>query len=113
MTALAEVRLWGSRVGAVSLPEGEAFAAFEYDPDFVRSSIEVSPLMMPLGDRVHRFPGLAPESFKGLPGLLADSLPDRYGHALIDAWLASRGRTADSANAVERLCFIGRRGMGA
>ncbi len=113
MTALAEVRLWGSRVGAVSLQEGEAFAAFEYDPDFVHSSIEVSPLAMPLGDGVHRFPGLAPESFKGLPGLLADSLPDRYGHALIDAWLASRGRTADSANAVERLCFIGRRGMGA
>jgi len=113
VTALAEVRLWGSRVGAVSLQDGEAFAAFEYDPDFTRSSIEISPLTMPLDDRVHRFPGLAPESFKGLPGLLADSLPDRYGHALIDAWLASKGRTADSANAVERLCFIGRRGMGA
>ncbi len=113
MTALAEVRLWGSRVGAVSLQGGEAFASFEYDPDFVHSSIEVSPLAMPLGNGAHRFPGLAPESFKGLPGLLADSLPDRYGHALIDAWLASRGRTADSANAVERLCFIGRRGMGA
>lgn len=113
MTVLAEVKLWGSRIGVVSLQEDESFAAFEYDPDFLSSSIEVSPLKMPLSKRVYRFPGLDPESFKGLPGLLSDSLPDRYGHALIDAWLASTGRTPASANAVERLCFIGRRGMGA
>jgi serine/threonine-protein kinase HipA len=113
MTALAEARLWGSRIGVVSLQEDEAFATFEYDPDFVPSSIEVSPLTMPLSNRVYRFPSLDPETFNGLPGLLCDSLPDRYGHALIDAWLASKGRTRESANAVERLCFIGRRGMGA
>jgi len=113
VSTLAEVRLWGSRIGVVSLSDGDTSAVFEYEPEFARSSIEVSPLSMPLGERTYRFPGLSPRSFKGLPGLLADSLPDRYGHALIDAWLATKGRTPDSANAVERLCFTGRRGMGA
>jgi serine/threonine-protein kinase HipA len=113
LTALAEVKLWGSRIGVVSLEEDEDFAAFEYDPTFTSSSIEVSPLTMPLSDRIYRFPSLALESFEGLPGLLADSLPDRYGHALINAWLASKGRAPNSADAVERLCFIGQRGMGA
>jgi len=109
----SEVWLWGTRVGAVTLPEGERFASFEYDPDFQRSGIELSPLMMPLGGRIYRFPALAPESFHGLPGLLADSLPDKYGNALIDAWLATQGRTGADFNAVERLCYTGSRGMGA
>ncbi|MGE5280704.1 MAG: type II toxin-antitoxin system HipA family toxin [Chloroflexota bacterium] len=114
MTTLAEVRLWGSRIGAVSLEDDQAFATFEYEPDFARSGIEVSPISMPLAEgRAYRFPGLAPQSFKGLPGLLADSLPDRYGNTLIDTWLASRGRAAESAGAVERLCIVGNRGMGA
>lgn len=109
----AEVWLWGTRVGAVTLPPGERFASFEYDPDFQRSGIELSPLMMPLGGQVHRFPALAFESFHGLPGLLADALPDKYGNALIDAWLATQGRTGADFNAVERLCYTGTRGMGA
>jgi serine/threonine-protein kinase HipA len=88
-------------------------AAFQYDQDFLDSGIEVSPLVMPLRVEPYTFPALNPESFHGLPGLLADSLPDRYGHALIDAWLAGQGRTPESFNAVERLCYIGRRGMGA
>jgi len=114
LTTLAEVRLWGSRIGAVSLEDDRVFATFEYEPSFARSGIQVAPLSMPLETRrAYRFPGLAPKSFKGLPGLLADSLPDRYGHALIDTWLASQGRLPDSANAVERLCFVGSRGMGA
>ncbi len=110
---LAEVRLWGRTIGAVSLEDGEAFAAFQYDPAFVRSGIQVSPLTLPLDDRVHVFPELSRRTFHGLPGLLADSLPDAFGNALIDAWLATQGRTPDSFNSVERLCYTGRRGMGA
>lgn len=109
----SEVWLWGTRIGAVTLPAGERFASFEYDPDFRRSDIELSPLTMPLGGQVYRFPALAIESFHGLPGLLADALPDKYGNALIDAWLATQGRTGADFNAVERLCYTGTRGMGA
>jgi len=109
---LAEVQLWGRTIGAVSLEDGGQFAAFEYDPAFTRSEIEVSPITMPLSDRVYVFSDLPQRTFHGLPGLLADSLPDRFGNALIDAWLATQGRTPDSFNAVERLCYIGARGMG-
>ncbi len=113
MSTLAEVRLWGRTIGAVSLQEGEDFASFEYDAAFAQSGIEVAPLVMPLSRRVYRFPALSRQTFHGLPGLLADSLPDRFGNALIDAWLATQGRQADSFNAVERLCYTGERGMGA
>lgn len=110
---LAEVRLWGRTIGAVSLEEGSSYAAFQYDPAFAGSGIEVSPITMPLDDRVYVFPDLPLRTFHGLPGLLADSLPDKFGNALIDAWLATQGRTPDSFNAVERLCYTGARGMGA
>lgn len=113
MSTLAEVRLWGRRIGAVSLEDGNSYAAFQYDPGFARSGIEVSPVTMPLDDRVHVFPDLPRATFHGLPGLLADSLPDRFGNALVDAWLAIQGRAPDSFNAVERLCYTGTRGMGA
>lgn len=113
MSTHAEVRLWGSTIGAVFLGENEDVATFEYDPDFAGSGIQLSPLKMPLTRSLYRFPELARHSFHGLPGLLADSLPDRFGNALIDAWLASQGRTAQSFNAVERLCYTGTRGMGA
>jgi len=109
----AEVVLWGRRIGAVSLEDGDRFALFEYEPAFAASGVEPAPLTMPVRDGVHSFPELAPETFDGLPGLLADSLPDRYGNALIAAWLASQGRTPDSFNAIERLCYVGTRGMGA
>src|SRR5476649_1759760 len=110
---LAEVQLWGRTIGAVSLEDGGQFAAFEYDPAFTRSGIEVSPITMPLNDRVYVFSDLPRPTFHGLPGLLADSLPDKFGNAVIDAWLATQGRTPDSFNAVERLCYTGARGMGA
>jgi serine/threonine-protein kinase HipA len=110
---IAQVRLWGRRIGAVSLEAGREVAAFEYDPQFARSGIELAPLTMPLSDRVYEFPALPRNTFHGLPGLLADSLPDRFGNALIDAWLATQGRTPDSFDAVERLCYTGTRGMGA
>jgi serine/threonine-protein kinase HipA len=111
---VASVRLWGTEVGAISLSDDGRVASFEYDPDFAAAGIELSPLRMPATrGRIYRFPELARTSFDGLPGLVADSLPDRFGNALIDAWLASRGRAPGSFDAVERLCYIGRRGMGA
>lgn len=113
MTTLAQVKLWGRTIGAVSLEEGKDYAAFQYDPTFAKSGIEVSPVVMPLCDRVYVFSDLPRHTYHGLPGLLADSLPDKFGNRLIDAWLATQGRTPDSANAVERLCYIGARGMGA
>jgi serine/threonine-protein kinase HipA len=113
MATVAEVRLWGRTIGAVSLEEGARIAAFQYAPAFVGSGIQISPLMMPLSSQVYQFPSLAVDSFHGLPGLLADSLPDRFGNALIDAWLATQGRRPESFNASERLCYIGVRGMGA
>jgi serine/threonine-protein kinase HipA len=113
MSTTATVKLWGRTIGAVSLEDGAATAAFEYDPAFSKSGIEVAPLTMPLSRRLYSFPSLRPETFHGLPGLLADSLPDRFGNALINAWLARSGRLPESFNAVERLCYTGSRGMGA
>ncbi len=113
MSTVAEVRLWGRTIGAVALVEGTDVTSFEYDPAFIRSGIEVAPLTMPLARRIYSFPALGRETFHGLPGLLADSLPDRFGNVLIDAWLATQGRSPESFNAVERLCYTGMRGMGA
>jgi len=113
VSTVAEVTLWGTTIGAVALEDGAETAPFQYDPAFCRSGIEIAPLMMPLSERVYAFPTLSTLSFHGLPGLLADSLPDRFGNALIDAWLATQGRTPESFNAVERLCYTGTRGMGA
>ena len=113
MSSVSEVRLWGRTIGAVSLADNDDVAAFEYDPAFASSGIEISPLVMPLTNRVYRFPELSRQTFHGLPGLLADSLPDKFGNALIDAWLATQGRQPDSFNALERLCYTGERGMGA
>lgn len=113
MSTIAEVRLWGRTIGAVSLADDTDIAAFEYDPAFAGSTIEISPLMMPLAGRVYTFPELSQKTFHGLPGLLADSLPDKFGNALIDAWLATQGRRPESFNGVERLCYTGTRGMGA
>ena len=110
---IAEVQLWGRTIGAVSLEEGREVAAFQYDPAFARSGIELSPLAMPLHQQVYEFPTLSRSTFHGLPGLLADSLPDKFGNSLIDAWLATQGRTPESFQAVERLCYTGARGMGA
>jgi serine/threonine-protein kinase HipA len=112
VTTVAEVRLWGRTIGAVSLADAADTAIFEYAPAFADSGIEISPLMMPLTKKVYTFPQLSRRTFHGLPGLLADSLPDRFGNALINAWLATQGRTPDSFNSVERLCYMGVRGMG-
>ena len=110
---LAEIRLWGRTIGAVSLEEGQPAATFQYAPEFLSSGIQIAPLMMPLREAPYSFPALPYESFRGLPGLLADSLPDKFGNALIDVWLAQQQRTAGSFDAVERLLYTGNRGMGA
>lgn len=109
----AEVILWGTKIGTVALPDDSPIATFRYDRDFLNSGIEVSPITMPLSPRQYSFAGLSKKTFHGLPGLLADSLPDRFGNAVIEQWLAKQGRDSSSFNSVERLCYAGKRGMGA
>jgi serine/threonine-protein kinase HipA len=109
----AKVLLWGTVIGAVTWLEDREVGVFQYHPDFLASGIQLSPLHMPLSEFPFEFPALPRHTFKGLPGLLSDSLPDAFGNALLDAWLASQGRTPTSFHAVERLCYVGTRGMGA
>ncbi len=96
MTTELTVKLWGSDIGAVALDERTGVASFQYDHRFLQSGVEVSPLTMPLSSNVYAFPELPKRTFHGLPGMLADSLPDRFGNQLINTWLASRGRDEDS-----------------
>ncbi len=110
---VAAVTLWGTRIAAVSIGSDARYATFQYDPAFVRSGIEIAPVHMPLRTAPYTFPGLPQDAFSGLPGLLADSLPDRWGTALVNAWLASEGRQQSSFDVVQRLCYVGTRGMGA
>ena len=110
---VAAVTLWGSRIAAVSVEAGARYATFQYDRAFARSGIQIAPVRMPLRTQPYRFPGLPEDAFSGLPGLLADSLPDRWGTALVNAWLASQGREQSSFDVVERLCYVGARGIGA
>lgn len=111
---VAAVRLWGREIGAVSVAGPAGVPAFQYTPAFARSGIQLAPIRMPLRAEPYEFPALLrAESFRGLPGLLADALPDRWGEALVGAWLRSQGRREDSFDVVERLCYTGTRGMGA
>ncbi len=117
MINTAFVYLWGKRVGAVAWDKATGVGSFEYDPTFQQNNWDIAPMLMPISStrgRIFSFPENANVStFKGLPGLLADVLPDRYGNSLINAWLAQQGRPASSMSPVEVLCFIGKRGMGA
>ena len=113
----AYINIWDKQVGAIHWNQESGVADFEFDPGFFQHKLDVSPLKMPIETargKIFSFPELAGSStFKGLPGLLADVLPDRYGNALINAWIARVGRTSGSMNPVEMLCFTGKRGMGA
>jgi serine/threonine-protein kinase HipA len=110
----AVVTLWGEEAGAVAWLEDRGYAVFEFTPSFLKKGLDISPIHMALaGDGIFSFPGLNRETFLGLPGLLADALPDKFGNSVIDAWLARNGRDAGSFSPVERLCYTGRRGMGA
>lgn len=112
MVNLAKVYIWGEYAGAVLWNENTGSATFEYEPSFARKGWDLSPLMMPINEnRAHSFRDISKDTFMGLPGLLADALPDAYGKALLDRWLASLGR--EFANPVERLCYQSKRSMGA
>ncbi|MCF0177097.1 MAG: HipA domain-containing protein, partial [Bacteroidaceae bacterium] len=109
---MALVKMFGKTVGSVRWSSQYRVARFEYAPDFAKTGIQPSPILMPVREgRVYSFGELNHETFKGLPGMLADSLPDTYGRALFDKWLALTGRT--SGNTIESLCFMGKRCMGA
>ena len=109
----ANVYLWGTHVGTVLLTDESPIAKFQYADEFRDMGIEVSPLRMPLAATVFEFPDLPVKSFHGLPGLVSDSLPDKFGNKVIAAWLREQGRSPEELNAVDRLCYAGRRGMGA
>ena len=114
MVNYAHIRIWDEIAGTVSWDPARDIASFEYDPKFVTTGWDLSPLKMPLqAGQVYFFPELNKTTYKGLPGLLADSLPDKFGNALINRWLAEQGRDPDSYNPVERLLYLGKRGMGA
>jgi len=113
MSTIAEVRMWGRQIGAVTVDGPGQVASFQYTDAFVGSGIEIAPLMMPLSNRIYRFSDLEMDSFHGLPGLLADALPDKFGNAVINSWLSAQGRLPDEIDVVERLCYTGMRGMGA
>ena len=107
----AFVNIWNKRVGAIAWNPETGLGTFQYDKGFLKSGLELSPILMPLsqGERYFEFPENRENStFRGLPGLIADILPDKYGNALINVWLARQGRPSNSLNPVETLCFIGK-----
>lgn len=106
------VNLWGTTVGYLHQNE-TGMIGFQYDNDFLRSNIEISPIKMPLSAVTYSFPSLNEETFHGLPGMVADSLPDRFGNIVIKKYLEAQGRTEDSLSVIEKLCYTGKRGMGA
>jgi serine/threonine-protein kinase HipA len=112
----AFINIWDKRVGAIAWNAETGLATFQYDKDFLKLGIDLSPILMPIsqGEKLFEFQeNRGNATFKGLPGLLADILPDKYGNALINTWLVRQGRPTNSLNPVETLCFIGERGMGA
>lgn len=112
MVDIARVNLYGQPVGTFRWDNNRQLAHFEYAESFIGKGLEPSPILMPVRQgRIYSFSDIGRETFKGLPGMLADSLPDTYGRALFDRWLALTGRS--SGNAVETLCFLGKRCMGA
>lgn len=107
-----EVKLWGTTIGALSMNEGDSVARFEYAPNFIGAGVQPAPIHMPVSKKIYSFPQLS-RTFNGLPGLFADSIPDKFGNKLIDSWLVKQGREPASFTALERLCYTGNRGMGA
>src|SRR5690606_2067644 len=116
MQDLAEVWLWNKLVGALAWDPASHNASFEYTPEWLATGVQLAPLHMPAqiqGPHIFHFPELNPDTYKGLPACFADSLPDDFGNAVINAWLARHGRDPASFNPLERLLYTGKRGMGA
>ena len=117
MISTAFINIWNQRVGAIAWDSTTGLGSFEFEPSFLKNNWNLAPLKMPIeqaNKRIFKFSELRDiKTFRGLPGLLADVLPDKYGNALINTWLTRNGRASDSLNPVETLCFIGQRGMGA
>lgn len=107
-----KVIMWGTAVGYLH-QEDSGIIGFQYDEDFLNSNIEIAPIKMPLGAATYAFPALPEQTFHGLPGLVADSLPDKFGNIVINRYLESQGRTADNLSVIEKLCYTGKRSMGA
>ena len=110
---LIEVRAWGATVGGVSIDPGLGYYVFEYDPKWQARGIELAPLTMPVSQSLHVFPLLPEATYKRLPAMLADALPDDFGNALIDAWMAREGVPKSAITPLDRLAYLGARGMGA
>lgn len=110
---LVEVLAWGRAVGAIAPSRTRGSYAFEYAPEWIAGGLELAPALMPLARRLYTFPGLSPETYQGLPPMIADSLPDRFGNAIVDAWLARNGIESSRVTALDRLAYLGERGMGA
>jgi len=110
---VATVRLWEQDAGAVAWNEEREIGEFEFENAYLKQGLEIAPLTMPLRSGIFSFPLLKRETFHGLPGLLADALPDRFGNRIIDVWLSQQGRSAKDFTPLERLCYMGSRAMGA
>jgi serine/threonine-protein kinase HipA len=110
---LAEVKIWGERVGAISFDRSTGFGTFEYDRAWFNYGLELFPMHMPLSEEQFTFTDVSRQTYKGIPPGLADTLPDDFGNAVINAWLAREGRDPDTFSPVERLLYTGSRGMGA
>ena len=118
MVNVATIVLWKKNVGAVLWDESRQYAIIEFEDSFIKSALDITPLIMPLtdlqnGNKIFSFSNLNWETYYGLPGLLSDSLPDRFGNRILEAWLTRQGRNLQNINPVERLCYTGKRGMGA
>lgn len=114
MSEIVEVRLWGTTIGHLGYEPGQTeLATFEYTAEFAQSGIQVSPLQMIAPTLIHSFADISQRTFKGLPGIVADSLPDKFGNQLIDLFMAERNIEPSSITALDRLLYIGCRGMGA
>lgn len=115
---VSKVTIWNKVVGYVAWDDSRGVAMFEFNPSFERHGLDISPITMPIdeirsGNRIYSFPTIEKNTFLGLPGLLSDSLPDRFGNKMLDAWLARKGRSLSSITPIERLCYTGKRALGA
>lgn len=106
-----QVKMWGTVIGYLH-QEDNGLIGFQYDSDFIKSNIQISPIKMPLSEKTYLFPNLPENTFKGLPGMVADSLPDKFGNIVIKQYLANQGRSKDDLSIIESLCYTGKRGMG-